>query len=321
MRTIFVHRDGTTRQVDAVDPAWLAPHAPEVVWVNLDHPTDADRPLLEDVFHFHELAVEDALAERHHPKVERYDHFLYLILHGVGAREHHAGFETRDVDFFLGRNYLVTVHTTESPSIAAEQELCTKHHTVMAEGPAALLHRIADHMVDRYLPCLDVLEQRVERVETAIFSRARGNPLHDVLRLKSDVASLRRVAGPQRDVIGRLARREFPEIPDDMAYRFRDVYDHLVRIADEAMFFQDRLTGLLDAYLSTQSNRMNQVMKVLTLIATIFMPLTVVTGIYGMNVALPHWPGGDAGQFWWILAFMAVMTAAMMWWFRWMEWL
>jgi magnesium transporter len=87
------------------------------------------------------------------------------------------------------------------------------------------------------------------------------------------------------------------------------------------MFFQDRLTGLLDAYLSTQSNRMNQVMKVLTLIATIFMPLTVVTGAYGMNVALPHWPGGDAGQFWWILAFMTVMTAAMMWWFRWMEWL
>jgi magnesium transporter len=321
MRTIFVHRDGTTRQVDAVDPAWLAPDAPEVVWVNLDHPTDADRPLLEGVFHFHELAVEDALAERHHPKIERYDHFLYVILHGVGTREHHDGFETRDVDFFLGRNYLVTVHTVDSPSITAEQEICVKHDGVMGEGAAALLHRIADHMVDRYLPCLDALEQRVERVEAAIFARSTGNPLHDVLRLKREVASLRRVATPQRDVIGRLARREFPEIPDDVAYRFRDIHDHLVRVADEATSFQDRLTSLLDAYLSTQSNRMNQVMKVLTLIATIFMPLTVVTGVYGMNVALPHWPGGDAGQFWWILGFMAVMTVAMLWWFRRMEWL
>jgi magnesium transporter len=321
MRTIFVHRDGTTRQVDAVDPVWLAPDAPEVVWVNLDEPTDADRPLLEGVFHFHELAVEDALAARHHPKVESYDQFLYVILHGVGTREHQAGFETRDVDFFLGRNYLVTVHTGDAPSIDAAQEICTKHDGIMSEGPAALLHRIADHMVDRYLPCLDTLEQRLERVETAIFARPRGNPLHDVLRLKSEVASLRRVATPQRDVIGRLARREFPEIPDAMAYRFRDIHDHLVRVADEATSFQDRLTSLLDAYLSTQSNRMNQVMKVLTLIATIFMPLTVVTGMYGMNVALPHWPGGDTGQFWWIVAFMVVTTGGMLWWFRRMDWL
>ena len=106
-----------------------------------------------------------------------------------------------------------------------------------------------------------------------------------------------------------------------MAYRFRDVYDHLVRLTDEAIFFQDRVTGLLDAYLSKQSNRLNQVMKVLTVIATIFMPLTVLTGMYGMNVALPHLPGGEPAQFWWIVGLMAALSAVMLWVFRRMRWL
>jgi magnesium transporter len=166
-----------------------------------------------------------------------------------------------------------------------------------------------------------MLEERLQELERAVFEEPRANPLKAILHLKSDVGALRRIAAPQRDVIARLARREFPEIPDAMAYRFRDVYDHLVRVADEASFFQDRVTSLLDAYLSTQSNRMNQVMKVLTVIATIFMPLTVLTGMYGMNVPLPHLPGGEGAQFWWILAIMLGSSAGMLWWFRQMDWL
>jgi magnesium transporter len=321
MRTIFVQRDGVTRQADAVDPAWLAPDAPELVWVNIEAPTEADRPLLQEVFKFHELAVEDALAERHHPKVEAYGSFLYIILHGLDLGVRRLGFTTLDIDFFLGRNYLVTVHTLPSPAIQAEEVICTKHPDKLAEGPVALLHRIADRMVDGYGPCVEVLERRLEELERAVFEEPRTNPLKAILHLKSDIAGLRRIAAPQRDVIARLARREFPEIPDAMAYRFRDVYDHLVRVSDEATFFQDRVTGLLDAYLSTQSNRMNQVMKVLTVIATIFMPLTVLTGMYGMNVPLPHLPGGEHAQFWWILGIMLGSTAAMLWWFRNMDWI
>ncbi len=130
------------------------------------------------------------------------------------------------------------------------------------------------------------------RSRRTVFSAPRRNPLRDILGLKADIASLRRVTLPQRDAVGRLSRREFPQIPETMTYRFRDVYDQLVRLTDEAIFLQDRVTGLLDAHLSTQSNRLNQVMKVLTVIATIFMPLTVLTGMYGMNVRLPQFPGG-----------------------------
>src|SRR5947208_6783000 len=125
-----------------------------------------------------------------------------------------------------------------------------------------------------------------------------------------------RMTLPERDSVGRLARREFPQIPDRLAYRFRYVYDHLVNLTDEAVSLQDRVTGLLDAYLSSQSNRLNQVMKVLTVISTIFMPLTVLTGMWGMNVGLPTFPGGDAAQFWWVVAVMAISSTVMLWVFR-----
>jgi magnesium transporter len=319
--TVLVFGAGVTQAREAVDPEWLRPDAPEIFWVDLDHTDEAAKKILADTFHFHELAVEDALAESHHPKVEPYDHFLYLILHGILAGQKHRGFETQDIDFFLGRNYLVTVHAQHSRSIAEEQAIVLRHGSILGDGPCSLLHRIIDRMVDHYGPEVDGLEDRLESLEHRVFEGGRSNPLRDILGLKSDIASLRRVTLPQRDVVSRLARREFAEISDALAYRFRDVHDHLVRLADEAVFLQDRVTGLLDAYISTQSHRLNLVMKVLTVIATIFMPLTVLTGMYGMNMHLPLFPGGDYAQFWWILGLMLALSAGMLWVFRKRDWL
>jgi magnesium transporter len=126
---------------------------------------------------------------------------------------------------------------------------------------------------------------------------------------------------PERDAVGRLARREFPIISEALSYRFRDVYDHLVRLSDEAMFFHDRIGSLLDAHLSTVSNALNAVMKVLTIIATLFMPLGVVVGLYGMNVTLPELPGGPDAQFWWVMGLMAAMAGTMLWFFRRRRWI
>ena len=321
MITVLVHRDGHTRQAEAVDPAWLAPGAPEVFWVDMENPGSAESAVLADVFKFHELAIEDAMAEVHHPKIEAYEGFLYLILHGMQAKGRKGGFETHDVDFFLGRNYLVTVHHKPSRSIAAQRNICGRHAGVLAEGPAGLLHRIVDQLVEHYEPEVDALEARLEKIESHVFSAPGRNPLRDLIGMKADIAALRRVALPQRDAVGRLSRREFPNIPEAMTYRFRDVYDQLVRLTDEALFLQDRVTGLLDAYLSIQSNRLNQVMKVLTVIATIFMPLTVITGMYGMNVHLPLFPGSAESQFWWVFGLMAVLSGLMLWFFRRKDWL
>jgi len=126
---------------------------------------------------------------------------------------------------------------------------------------------------------------------------------------------------PQRDVVGRLARREFPQISNEMAYRFRDVYDHLVRYSDEATMFQDRVTGILEGYLSAISNRLNRVMKVLTVVSTIVLPMTVLTGLWGMNVPLPHFAGGEGLQFWWVVGIMMVITVVMLAVFRWKRWI
>ncbi|MEO6222807.1 MAG: magnesium transporter CorA family protein [Vicinamibacterales bacterium] len=321
MITILLHRDGQTRRVDAVDPAWLVPEAREKIWVDIELPEPAARDLLQQTFKLHELSLEDALSAIHHPKIELFDQYLYLILHGIQAGAGGQGFSTNDIDFFLGAQFLVTVHTAPSRSIEQEQQLCLRNANALGEGPAGLLHRIVDAVVDHYRPEVDALEERLDLLEDRVFENPGENPVREILSLKRDVSSLRRVALPQRDAVGRLARREFTLIPDAMAYRFRDVYDHLVQMTDEAIFFQDRVTGLLDAYLSSQSNRLNQVMKVLTVMSTIFMPLTVLTGLFGMNVPIPHLPGPPAAQFWWIVGICAVTMIGMLGAFRWKNWL
>ncbi len=321
MITTLVHQDGQTRQVDAVDPAWLAPGASELIWVDIELPDPDARRLLQEVFHIHELAVEDALSAIHHPKIELYDKYLYLILHGIQAGAGGTGFESHDIDFFLGERFLVTVHTTASRSITGERHTCLRNGHALGDGPAGLLHRITDAMVDHYRPEVDALEVRLDALEDKVFEQPHENPVRDILALKQDVASLRRIVIPQRDALSRLARREFSQIPDAISYRFRDVYDHLVQLTDESIFFQDRVSGLLDAHFSAQSNRLNVVMKVLTVISTIFMPLTVLTGMYGMNVPLPQFPGGPHLQFWWLMGIITVIVVSMLSFFRHRDWL
>lgn len=321
MIAVYKHEAGSTQCVDRVDPAWLKPGNGVWVWVDLDRPTPEDARVLTDVFHFHDLAVEDAMSEMHHPKVESYGDYLYLILHGIdfSAKEH--CFRTRDIDFFLGPNYLVTVHPGVSRSIGKVSDLCRRNDRVLGEGAGDLLYRIVDTMVDNYRPEVEELSDRLDTLEKEVFDRPDPKMVRDILEFKRDVASLRQVVLPQRDSVGRLARREFPLINEALSYRFRDVHDHLVRMADEAMFFQDRVTSILDAHLSTVSNQLNAVMKVLTIIATLFMPLTFITGMYGMNVPLPHFPGGADAQFWWVMGIMLSMSGAMLWYFRRRRWI
>jgi magnesium transporter len=168
---------------------------------------------------------------------------------------------------------------------------------------------------------VDKLGDRLDRLEKEIFQRPDRHLARRILDFKRDVASLRRVVLPQRDAVGRLARREFPVITEALSYRFRDVHDHLVRLSDEAMFFQDRIGSLLDAHLAAVSNALNAVMKVLTIMSTIFIPLSVVVGLYGMNVELPVFPGGAKAQFWWIMGGMLAISGAMVWFFRRRKWL
>jgi magnesium transporter len=318
---IFKHEAGDTSSAAAVDPSWLTPDSPITVWVDLDRPTPDESRILSDVFHFHELSIEDALHEIHHPKIESYGSYLYLILHGIDFSPDLHRFKTHDIDFFLSEKFLVTVHRGGSRSIGRIADICSRNDHLLGGGTAALMHRIVDTMVDNYRPEIDKLQQRLDKIEAEIFEKPDPKLARRILDLKRDVASLRQVVLPQRDALARLARREFPFITEPLAYRFRDVHDHLVRLSDESLFFQDRISGILDAHLSAVSNQLNSVMKVLTIIATVFMPLTVLTGMWGMNVPLPHLPGGEAAQFWWVAAVMLALGGGMLWFFRRQRWL
>jgi magnesium transporter len=319
--TILYHENGRTRTCDAVDPAWVQPNNPGMLWVDLSDPTPDEAKVLREVFGFHELAIEDALATTHHPKIEAYPGFLYLIVHSIDFEESQHAFSTHDTDLLIGERYLVSVHNGNRRSIAHVRELCGKHDHLLSVGPMALTHRIIDRMVDNYRPEVDKLSAQLDDLEEKVFENPDEALMRVILGLKRDVASLRRVVQPQRDVVGRLSRREFPAVTDALAFEFRDVHDHLVRIAEEATFFQDRLSGLLDAYLSAVSNRLNQVMKVLTLFATLFMPLTVLTGVYGMNVTLPQLPGGEQAQFTWVMGMLVAMGGGTLWFFRTRKWM
>ncbi len=319
MISVYVFEDGAIRRAERIEPRWLEPASTATVWVDLADATPDEFNVLNDVFDFHPLSIDDARGALQFPKVEPYPGYLYLVLHGldIGAGRQHL---TRDVDFFLGRNYLVTVHDGQSVQITLLREVCDKHDRVMSEGPVGLLHRIVDAMVDHYRPAMEEIENRVERLEDEAFA-GREQMVRRVVKLKRELSTLRRILIPQRDVLGRLARREFESISAEMAYRFRDVFDHVVRLTEESILFQDRVTTIFEVHLSTVSNRLNQVMKVLTVMSTIFMPLTVLTGIWGMNITLPRFPGDDAAQFWWVALIMAGIAVMMLAVFRRMRWI
>ncbi|HEY3161223.1 MAG TPA: magnesium/cobalt transporter CorA [Vicinamibacterales bacterium] len=322
MISVYVYHNGETQKADRVEPQWLDPASSVTLWVDVVQPTPEEgQQLLAGTFHFHPLSVEDALSEIHHPKVEPYDRYLYVILHGIDFQASEHQFATHDIDFFLARNYLVTVHDGRSRSIQKVKDLCRQHAHILEEGPVALMHRIVDSMVDNYAPELAEIEEQMDELEDKAVLGEGENLMRPILAIKRDLSALRRVVIPQRDVVGRLARREFPEISNEMAYRFRDVYDHLVRYSDEAVMFQDRVTGILEGYLSAISNRLNRVMKVLTVVSTIVLPMTVLTGLWGMNVPLPHFAGTDVAQFWWVVGIMGAITVGMLAIFRWRRWI
>ncbi|MBL8140813.1 MAG: magnesium transporter CorA family protein [Acidobacteria bacterium] len=320
MMHVFAWDGESVHEFTHLDPAWTTQSTYSMLWVDVTDITPEIAASLASAFKLHELAVEDALAIVHHPKVESYPGVLYAILHGIDFEAAKHQFATHDVDFFVGANYLITVHDGVSRSIGRMRDICPRNVQIMSEGPAALMHRIVDGMVDNYRPEAEKIEARIDELERAVFDNTHRNLSQQILRVKRDVMALRRVVSPQRDVVGRIARREFTQIDEMVGYRFRDVYDHLVRLADEAMIFHDRLGGLLDAHLSFVSNRMNEVMKVLTVITTVFGPLTVIVGLYGMNVALPAFPGGASAQFWWIAGGMAACTVVMGAVFRSLKW-
>jgi len=253
-------------------------------WLNVENPTNGDMRFLEQQFRFHPLAIEDCMADIQRPKIDKYDGYLFIVLHAASRAEHKDKATSLEVDIFLGANFIITVHMKPIKCITTAQERCTKNSQIMKNGPANIFYNIADALVDNYFPILESIDSEIDAIEKSMFKEPKNSNIHNLLVLKETVMTLRRFIAPQRVIVKFLERGDYqPIISNDLSLYFRDLTDLLARVNDTLYSYSDILSSMLEGYTFVASSRLNEIMKVLTIIATIAMPLTLLSGIYGMN--------------------------------------
>ncbi len=292
------------------------------LWVDLfGPPSDVLRQVVKDIFQFHPLAVEDCFESREVPKVEIFDGYLYLITHGLSAGSTAEGVEIVELDAFLGRRYVVTYHEKFSRSVAAVTALAERGGTgLLNRGPASLLHALLDRQVDGIEPVLESIEERLEKLEDHVFLRPKDAELATLLAMRRTTSQLRRWMSKQREAMLRLSRNDNGFVTAAEAMLFRDIYDHLARFTDLVDSFREMTRSIQDAYLSVTNNRLSEVMKFLTVYTAILMPMTVITGIYGMNFQYMPELGWKHGYLM-VLGIMAATGLGVTWFFRRRGWL
>ncbi len=290
---IFVYRKGAK----VVEEGFAANDLPELlddednlVWVDLlgETPEQVEeaKSILLDIFKFHYLNVEDCLETRNQPKVEPFPGYVYFIVHGIKPGETGPGnFVTKELDGFLGENFVVTYHDQRFRSIKTVKQQIRASIFACTRGPAYLMHQILDNIVDLYMPIVDEFDAEINLLEERVFALKKGDNavLEEIMDLRRSVSRLRRISARQLEVLYRISHGEFPQIPEHILPFYRDVHDHLLRISDLSENYRDLVSSLFDIHFSVVANRNNDVMKTLTVLSSIILPLSLIAGIYGMN--------------------------------------
>lgn len=290
---VFVYRKGSDEVEEGFTkedlPALLADES-NVVWVDLQGETPEKlqeaKDVLLNIFHFHHLTVEDCLETRNQPKIEAFPNYFYFIVHGVKPEETSSvNFATKELDGYLGKNYVVTFHVERFRSIKKVKNQIRANSFACQRGAAYLLHQILDQLVDLYMPVVDDFDNTINAIEDRVFMMKRGNTeiLEEIMDVRRAVARLKRISSRQLDVLYRLSNGEFPQIPENILPFYRDVHDHLLRISDLSESYRDLVSGLFDIHFSVTANKTNEVMKLLAIFSAIMLPLSLIAGIYGMN--------------------------------------
>jgi len=298
------------------------------LWVDLEKPTpEESKFILEELFHFHLLSIEDCISVSPSPKVEEYTPkegdlfrpYLFMVIHAVDYSRKDGVFATSELNFFLGKNFLVTYHDEPVRSIHSTEEQCLKGTVHIARAPDRVAHRLLDGIVENYKPALDELSLEIADLEEQVIQHPAKETLNKILQTKKEVLHLRQIIGPQREVLARFARGEFKMIRAHLLPYYRDVYDGLFHISELAQNYTDSLTGLLQVYLNMSSNQTGEVVKLLTLITVITTPLMVVGTWYGMNFK-------HMKELEWLFGYelaiglTVVSTALTFWWFKKKKW-
>lgn len=272
-----------TKDIPAAEIGELCLKEQKIIWADVADPTSEDFIKLAEEFKFHPLSIEDCRNAHQRPKVEEYQGYYFIVLYEaelVGPENH---LELRELNIFLGANYLVTVHSRPIRAVETAARLWGEWTDRAEHGAGLLAYLLMDAIVDDYLPLLDTMSERMDELEDLIFGEFDPQSIEEIFRIKKQLLYLRRSITPLRDVFNTMLRREQPIFARETHVYFQDVFDHIIRVADTVDTLRDMLGSTMDAYLSIQSNRMNMVMKRLTSIATILMSVTLVAGIYGMN--------------------------------------
>ena len=256
------------------------------LWVDIEQPERdlaAVERLLSEVFRFHPLAIEDALNETHVPKLDDWGGYLYLVFHTLDFDPETDGLRLHELDLFLGENYLVSCHSEPMKPVESLRRQIERDPQRCARGPDHLLYHILDMGTDDYLTAIEHLDEAIDAAQEEVFDSPSPETLQQIFRIKRAAVKVHRVIAPQREVVNRLARDAYAQIDAQDRVYFRDVYDHLVRLHDISETLRDLISGALDTYLSAISNRTNEIMKTLTLVTVMFLPMSFLAGFFGMN--------------------------------------
>jgi magnesium transporter len=318
IRTLYYNAKGSLT-TDVPQAHWRTVLRDEggVLWVDFGaENAEKVEPVLRETFGLHSLAIDDALRETHVPKIDNWQNSVYVCVHAVVFDEKTLALTTNEVDIFLGRNFLVTLHWEPVPAIDRMWRHVGDDHggQRLGHGSDHLLYDLLDLIVADYMPVIDKLDDALDRLEDDVFDRPTPLTLNQIFSAKRALLRLRRIVTPQREVLNRLARDDYPFIdPKDRVY-FRDVYDHLVRLADLVESLRDLVGGAMDTYLSVVSNRTNDIMKALTVVSVLMLPISFLAGFFGMNFT--GIPFGDNTLLWIAVVSMILVPAAMLAWFK-----
>ena len=299
------------------------------LWVDLEKATPEEAKLvLEDIFHFHPLSIEDCVAVSPSPKVEeytpkeedRFSPYLFMVIHAVDYSRKDGVFATSELNFFLGKHFLVTFHEVPLRSVQATEERCLKSTQHIARAPDRVAHTLLDGLVENYKPALDELAFEIAELEGQVIANPSPKMLNKIIQIKKEVHHLRQIVGPQREVLARFAKGEFKLIRPHLVPYYRNVYDGLYHISELAQSYTDSLTGLLHVHLSMSANQTGDVLKLLTLITLITTPVTIVGTWYGMNFgdSMPELRMKYGYEL--AIALTVGSTVVMWWWFKKKKW-
>jgi len=293
------------------------------VWVDIEQATDEEaKAILEGVFGFHPLAIEDCLTVSERPKVDEYENHLFMVIHAVDYTRAANEFQTTELNIFMGKDFLVTFHRDPLRSVTATVDRVLKAAPAVARAPDRLAHTILDFLFENYRPVIEELSGEIAEMEDRVLTEQSRDILTEVLRVRGEVQRLRQILAPQREVITRFARGEFRFVRAHLLPYYRDLLDQLARISDLAESYRDSLTNVLQAHLNLQQTQVNRVIKVLTVLATLALPIFVITSFYGMNFS--HFPkemSHPAVAYLWVFGVTGVCTGLLYWWLRRKKWL